>query len=69
MASHGQPIRKMFFRSATGTMVRATRYLTATDGTLLLLVPAALAGPQSLIVRVKFGPNLRETNHGQTLNP
>jgi hypothetical protein len=55
------PAQGVFFRNATGTEVRATRYLTNTGGTLVVLVPAGLTGPQTLIVRVLFGPNLRQT--------
>ena len=57
----------VFFKNGTGAEVRANRYLTATDGTLLVLVPSALTGPQTLIVRVKYEDNPRQTTHDTTL--
>ena len=57
----------VFFKNAAGTEVRATRYFTSTGGTLLVLVPATLTGPQTLIVRVKYDGNLRETVYGTIL--
>lgn len=52
---------------AGGAEVRATRYVTNTEGTLAVLVPAAIAGAQRLTIRVKFGTNLRETIYGTPL--
>ena len=61
------PTQGVFFRNGTGTEVRASRYLTCTNGILLVLVPATLTGPQTLIVRVKFASNLRQTTHDAVL--
>ena len=61
------PAQGVFFKNSAGAETRATRYLTATEGTLLVLVPATLTGPQTLIVRVKYEDNLRQTTHDATL--
>ena len=50
----------VLFRGTSGPEVRATRYVTVTDGQILVLVPATLTGPQTLIVRCKYDGNLRE---------
>ncbi len=50
----------VLFRGTSGPEVRATRYVTVTDGQILVLVPSTLTGPQTLIVRVKYDGNLRE---------
>ena len=55
------PAQGVFFRGASGPEVRATRYVTVTDGQILVLVPAALTGPQTLMVRTRSGVNLRQT--------
>lgn len=62
------PIQGVFFRNSAGSEVRATRYLTVTDGQILVLVPAALTGPQTLIVHIKYGPNLRQTTFDGVLS-
>jgi hypothetical protein len=36
---------------------------------LVILVPAGLIGPQTLIVRAKFGPNLHQTTSDAALTP
>ena len=54
------PAQGVFFRGASGPEVRATRYVTVTDGQILVLVPAALTGPQALMVRTRSGVNLRQ---------
>lgn len=59
----------VFFRSSAGAEVRAIRYVTVTDGQILVLVPATLTGPQTLIVRIKYGPNLRQTTFDGVLVP
>lgn len=59
----------VFFRNSAGAEVRATRYVTVTDGQILVLVPATLTGPQTLIVRIKYGPNLRQTTFDTILLP
>lgn len=59
----------VFFRSGAGAEVRATRYVTVTDGQILVLVPATLTGPQTLILRIKYGPNLRQTTFDAVLVP
>lgn len=59
----------VFFRNSAGAEVRAIRYVTVTDGQILVLVPAALTGPQTLIVRIKYGPNLRQTTFDGVLMP
>ena len=55
------PAQGIFFRGASGPEVRATRYVTVTDRQILVLVPAALTGPQTLMVRTLSGVNLRQT--------
>jgi len=55
------PAQSVFFRGTSGPEVRATRYVTVTDGQILVLVPAALIGPQTLMVRILYGVNLRQT--------
>ena len=45
------------------------REMLVTAGQVLVLVPVGLRGAQTLIVRVKYGPNLRQTTHGATLLP
>ena len=57
----------VFLKPASGAEVRMTRYLTNSIGTVLGLVPASLSGPKTLIVRVKYGDNLRQSVYGQTL--
>jgi len=59
----------VFFRDSAGAEVRATRYVTVTEGQILVLVPGTLTGPQTLIVRVKYGTNLRQTTLGGVLVP
>ncbi len=59
----------VFFVDGESNETRATRYVLVTAGQVLVLVPAGLRGPQTLIVRVKYGPNLRQTTHGATLLP
>ncbi len=54
------PAQGVLFRGTSGPEVRATRYVTVTDGQILVLVPGTLTGPQTLIVRVKYDGNLRE---------
>ena len=61
------PVQGVFFRPASGPEVRAVRYITVTDGQILVLVPATLTGPQTLIVRIKYGENLRQSTHNATL--
>jgi hypothetical protein len=50
-----------------GPEVRLTRYVENTTGTLAVIVPATITGAQRLIVRVKFGTELRETIYGKPL--
>lgn len=57
----------VFLKPAAGPEVRLTRYLTNTSSALLTLVPASVSGPQTLLVRVRFGENLRQTVYGQTV--
>ena len=59
----------VFFVDMEGNETRATRYVLVTTGQVLVLVPAGLRGPQGLVVRVKYGPNLRQTTHGAMLLP
>lgn len=62
-------VQGVFFVDADGAETRATRYVLVTAGQVLVLVPTGLRGPQTLIVRVRYGPNLRQTTHGATLLP
>lgn len=58
----------VFFRpEGGGSEVRVTQYIDNVKGTLTVLLPAELTGPQQLIVRVKFGNNLRETVYTEVL--
>lgn len=58
----------LFFRpEAGGSEVRVAQYIDNTEGTLTVLLPAELTGPQRLIVRAKFGNNLRETVYTEVL--
>jgi hypothetical protein len=57
----------VFFRNAAGVEVRAARYITVTDGLILLTAPATLTGPQTLIVKVKYQENLRQTTFDEIL--
>ncbi|MBO1351687.1 MAG: DUF4469 domain-containing protein [Hormoscilla sp. GUM202] len=60
----------VFFRpEAGGSEVRVDRYIDNTEGTLTVLLPADLTGPQRLIVRAKFGNNLRETVYTEVRIP
>ncbi|MBC6478264.1 MAG: hypothetical protein GDA56_11245 [Hormoscilla sp. GM7CHS1pb] len=52
---------------ADGSEVRVDRYIDNTEGTLTVLLPADLTGPQRLIVRAKFGNNLREKVYTEVL--
>ncbi|MGK7905386.1 MAG: DUF4469 domain-containing protein [Hormoscilla sp.] len=58
----------IFFRSQTdGTEVRASLYIEVTNGNTIFIVPSEVTGDQKLIVRVKYGNNLRETVYQATL--
>ncbi|MGK7902323.1 MAG: DUF4469 domain-containing protein [Hormoscilla sp.] len=58
----------VFFRpEAGGSEVRVAQYIDNTEGTLTVLLPAELTGPQRLIVRAKFGNHLRETVYTEVL--
>ncbi|NEP39710.1 MAG: DUF4469 domain-containing protein [Okeania sp. SIO2H7] len=58
----------IFFRSETdGTEVRSSLYIEVTNGNVIFMVPSELAGDQKLIVRVKYGKQLRETVYNITL--
>lgn len=46
-----------------GPEVRMSVYVDNTRGNLTFLVPADISGPQELIIRAKFGENLRESKH------
>ena len=61
------PAQGVFFRGASRPEVRATRYVTVTDGQILVLVPAALTSPQNLMVRIKYGVNQRQTTFDTVL--
>ncbi len=56
------PTQGVFFKSKDdGTEIRMSQYIDNTKGTLTVLIPPDIAGPQQLIVRAKFGSQLRET--------
>lgn len=58
----------IFFRAQTdGTEVRASLYIEVTNGNIIFIVPSEVTGDQKLIVRVKYGKNLRETVYQATL--
>ena len=59
----------VFFRDAAGVEVRVVRYLLVTEGRLLVLIPPVLQGSQTLIVRVRYGPNLRQSVWSSPLLP
>jgi hypothetical protein len=62
------PEQGIFFRSeADGTEVRASLYIEITKGNVILMTPSELTGDQKLIVRVKYGNNLREAIYQTTL--
>jgi len=46
---------------AGGPETRIQQYIDNSRGTLTVLIPGNISGPQRLLVRVKFGQNLRET--------
>jgi hypothetical protein len=59
----------VFLRDAAGVEVRVMRYLLVTEGRLLILMPANLQGSQTLILRVRYGPNLRQSIWSSALQP
>ena len=61
------PAQGVVFRGASGTEVRATRYVTVTDGQILVLVPGTLTGPQTLMMRTRSGVNQRQTTFDTVL--
>ena len=61
------PAQGVLYRGTSGPEVRATRYVTVTGGQILVLVPAALTGPQTLMVRILYGVNLRQTTFDTVL--
>ncbi|NEP43223.1 MAG: DUF4469 domain-containing protein [Okeania sp. SIO2H7] len=50
-----------------GPEVRMSVYVDNTNGNLTFLIPADISGPQELIIRAKFGENLRESKHQTVL--
>jgi hypothetical protein len=57
----------IFLKDTAGNEVRLTRYLINTSGTLMAIVPATTTGTQTLTVKSRIGPNLRQTVHNNFL--
>lgn len=62
-----RPQAGVLFRSAAKTEVWANRYITLTDGLILVIASATLTGPPTLIARVKCQDDLSQTTFDATL--
>jgi len=57
----------VFFRDEEGAEIRMTQYIDNWAKTLTVMLPGTLSGSQQLIVRAKYGQNLRETIYSTLL--